>query len=481
MAFVPGYKHDIFVSYASEDDQPLYGAQEGWVTRLIKNLEVLLRQKAIRFPSLWNIHQLPENVRKPTTIMENIRKSATFVVILSPAYVESEWFRCQIDGILDVVKSQVRARSRVFVVERDRLDDEKPPTAFEDLGGYRFWVVEREGGYPRTLGEPGPERLYHQILNTLAHELAQELKKLKTASVEPVVEDKTLAPDIIGTVLLGEGTDDLYFIREEVKHYLEQFRIKVLPEVPYPRGPEAFQHAVRHDLARSDLFVQLLSDSPFKTFPDMSQGYERCQYELAQETEITIMQWRDSELDISTIQDPIQRDFLQSETVMAMGIEEFKAEIVKILSIRETPSKISQYINPLVFINAASADADLSERISQQLEQLGVQPVSPWWEGEPGEIRDYFEQLVLHSEALIIVYGEVPSTWVVHQEFAIRKILPEREEEPHALAIYEGPPPEKKLPLPYKLPQIRILDCRNGVDERQLREFVNSIRTRNGA
>ena len=35
MPFVPGYRHDIFVSYAHVDDKPLLGAKEGWVTILV--------------------------------------------------------------------------------------------------------------------------------------------------------------------------------------------------------------------------------------------------------------------------------------------------------------------------------------------------------------------------------------------------------------------------------------------------------------
>ena len=35
MAFVPNYKHDIFVSYAHVDDEPFPGADKGWVTTLL--------------------------------------------------------------------------------------------------------------------------------------------------------------------------------------------------------------------------------------------------------------------------------------------------------------------------------------------------------------------------------------------------------------------------------------------------------------
>ena len=45
MAFVPGYKHDIFVSYAHVNNQVVPGADEGWVTILVKWLGIGLSQK----------------------------------------------------------------------------------------------------------------------------------------------------------------------------------------------------------------------------------------------------------------------------------------------------------------------------------------------------------------------------------------------------------------------------------------------------
>ena len=45
MAFVPGYKHDVFVSYAPVDDQPHPGIDEGWVTTLLKGLKIELDQR----------------------------------------------------------------------------------------------------------------------------------------------------------------------------------------------------------------------------------------------------------------------------------------------------------------------------------------------------------------------------------------------------------------------------------------------------
>ena len=70
MAFIPNYKYDIFVSYAHVDDQPLPGAEEGWVTTLIKGLKTGLNQKLGRSDiyRLWIDHELSRHVLFPCSI-----------------------------------------------------------------------------------------------------------------------------------------------------------------------------------------------------------------------------------------------------------------------------------------------------------------------------------------------------------------------------------------------------------------------------
>jgi hypothetical protein len=56
-----------------------------------------------------------------------------------------------------------------------------------------------------------------------------------------------------------------------------------------------------------------------------------------------------------------------------------------------------------------------------------------------------------------------------------RKILSQREQPPSALAIFEGPPPEK-MELSVSMPDWMTLDCRGGLDTRVLQQFVQSLR-----
>jgi hypothetical protein len=54
MAFVPGYEHDIFVSYAHRDDEPVVEGR-GWVSTFVDQLTQLLKMRLGRADasSIW--------------------------------------------------------------------------------------------------------------------------------------------------------------------------------------------------------------------------------------------------------------------------------------------------------------------------------------------------------------------------------------------------------------------------------------------
>jgi hypothetical protein len=171
MAFVPAHDHDVFVSYAHIDDAPLYGAQRGWVTTLINNLETVVRQKlGFKDFAIWMDRELAGNRPLTPAIMTALSNTATLLIILSPGYLASEWCHCERQTFLKLVQGRRDAGSQVFVVHCDKLDRSSVPAELADLIGYPFWIQEQEGKAPRTLGVPVPtaaELEYYNRVNQL--------------------------------------------------------------------------------------------------------------------------------------------------------------------------------------------------------------------------------------------------------------------------------------------------------------------------
>jgi hypothetical protein len=176
-ALVPGYLHDIFVSYARVDNQPLPGTDKGWVTTLVNGLKNLLGQKLGRIDaySLWMDYELRGNEPVTPDIAKQLENTAILLVILSPGYLASQWCRLELNRFLAKVGKN---SGRVFVVERDEV---QWPDELSDLLGYKFWVKDA-AGKSRTLATPKPnphEVEYYQKLDELAHELNDKIKSLK--------------------------------------------------------------------------------------------------------------------------------------------------------------------------------------------------------------------------------------------------------------------------------------------------------------
>lgn len=475
MAFVPGQEHDAFVSYAHIDNEPLSGAVEGWVTTLHRNLETVVRQKLgdrERRLSIWIDHELRGNLPFAGDIDTALQRTATLLVIMSPGYLASDWCRKERESFRTMVQARIRAGSRVFIVYRDRVDPGALPAEFGDLLGYRFWIEEGPARVPRTLGVPLPtpaETEYYSRINQLGTELAAELLRLKELGPRPVAAAQGPA------VFLAEVTDDLEPRRDEVRRYLSQAGVRVLPTVYYPRvNGAAFEAAMAADLAQCRLFVQLLSGVAGRKPAAAPNGFPALQYELALRRDTPILQWRARDIDVAAVEDAAQRGLLDQETVRACAMEEFKQAVIDELERKPAPPK-PKPSDILVFVNTDGPDRQLAERIGNCLVEQGVGYSMPLQAGSPEEVRSDMEENLLTCDGLMLVYGASSAGWVRSQLRQCRKVISQRDQPLGALAVFEGPPPDK-VGLDLMLPNLQRLDCRSGLSDASVKQFLSSLR-----
>ena len=113
--------------------------------------------------------------------------------------------------------------------------------------------------------------------------------------------------------------------------------------------------------------------------------------------------------------------------------------------------------------------------MSQRLIEHGFWAAMPPERGEPSEIRRDLEGNLQDCDGLLIVYGQTTATWVRNQLRQARKVVGQREQPLRCLAVCEGPPPEKDG-LAFLLPHLHNLNCRNGLDDSALMEFIECLR-----
>jgi TIR domain len=189
--FVPGFTHDVFVSYTHVDNRK-FGRDAGWVETLVENLRDGLPQKLRRGqPDIWRDPRLSSNEPFSETIRDAVTHAATLLVILSESYLTSEWCQRELALFLEAAKQTGGATGRIFLVRLDTLDHNYWPEAFHGLLGQKFFEQANVDAPARTLGTPAandPEQhLYFQRLDDLSGELATKLLQMKQAAEIAVV------------------------------------------------------------------------------------------------------------------------------------------------------------------------------------------------------------------------------------------------------------------------------------------------------
>ena len=138
MAAVPGYRHDVFVSYAHSDNLPVAGTRTGFVSQLVADLQTEIGRK-VRSLSLdvwWDHYSLAGNTKVTPEIMAAAGNSAAIVIVASPAYLRSEWCGRERNAFLEALERAARSSQAVFIVSIESLDQGQFPGELRDFKGY---------------------------------------------------------------------------------------------------------------------------------------------------------------------------------------------------------------------------------------------------------------------------------------------------------------------------------------------------------
>ena len=247
MAAVPGYRHDVFVSYAHSDNVRVAGAEIGFVSQLVADLRAEVGRKIGKSLDIWWDHyQLSGNTQVTPEIMAAAGDCASIVVIASPAYLRSEWCDRERSTFFQVLsRRQPGLAGRLRGLHRADRAGKAADLGLKDLTGYEFYRALEDGRTTRPLRTEldSDKEPYYNRLSQLVQNVTDHLDGLLTrASTRAAGRGVRwfAAKDAAPCVLLLEVTDDLVERRAELKDYLEQSGVVVLPERRYPRDDIAF-------------------------------------------------------------------------------------------------------------------------------------------------------------------------------------------------------------------------------------------------
>ena len=144
MGYLPGYQHDIFISYAHVDNVAA-NEEPGWVTRFREHLDVQLSKRVGRIGAvkIWQDPSLEGSQLFDKTIEDAINSSGLFIALTSSGYLASEycqqevrWFHRKAGG--ESPGLVVGDRSRFFNVLLNNVPFTEWPAEFGRTSGFPF-------------------------------------------------------------------------------------------------------------------------------------------------------------------------------------------------------------------------------------------------------------------------------------------------------------------------------------------------------
>ncbi len=230
------FQHDVFISYAHLDNQPVLEGQKGWIDDFHHALSVRVSQIVGRELDVWRDPKLNGNDMFPQTIKDQLPHTAVLVSVLSPRYVKSSWctdeFSIFCDACDDAGGIAIGDKARIFKVVKTPLADADEPqrmkNLLQDLLGYEFYRTDPDSGKFHEFS-PDMKQDYWTRLDDLAQDIAALLGKMVAT------ENASGAKPAI---YIAETSQDLKDDRAAVRRDLERRGYTVLPSRPLPLDAE---------------------------------------------------------------------------------------------------------------------------------------------------------------------------------------------------------------------------------------------------
>jgi hypothetical protein len=405
---VAGSGLDVFVSYAHADNGIPHGtaADRGWVTALASNLNVGPNVLVKRF---FIDHQLRPGDDFNDDLFRKVEQSSLLLLLLSQNYIESSWCGKELAHFIRIHSSDPEKPQDVFVVELAPYESfDNVPENIQLLRkrviNAKFWYQRGDASAPSLAGFPSPTECgkvgcerYWSVLDDLRGAVDHRLRELRARpltqsepapsalDVDRASRSVARPPNMGGTVLLADTTEDLEAQRNAVKLALEPEGIVVVPEGDYVGlTAQEFDATIAEDLAHSALFVQLLSSTAGRTVKGLgfAAPLPQLQFEKALKAKVPIVQWCEALPNVDIV-DSRHAKLFETPFLRVTHLEDFKTIIVDQLAAEVRRRQLESQersaatqgtprsTKRTVFVDDFAGETELSDRLRVLIRQHG--------------------------------------------------------------------------------------------------------------
>jgi hypothetical protein len=481
--------YDIFLSYRHLDNQKLTTEQDGWVSRLHKDIAARVCQYLGSEVTMWRDPRLQGNDYFGDAIEQALLDVAVLISIVTPGYQRSDWCRRELAAFIAAAEKQggirLGTKSRLFKVLKTPTPLGEQPTALQNLLGYEFFYDGKEFHL-----DPDPilaERRYLAKLDDLARDIHLLLKDLARETIAAQQQGKSQNGK---AVYLAWTTSDLQDSRDRIRRELLDRDLVVLPETDPPMQADSFADSVRRALGQCQLSIHPIG-SRFGVVPEGdNRSLAWLQHDLATERykrgAFRRILWMPPDL---VVQEQTQKDFLgrlereiggptNGFQFLKTSLEELKTIIIKQLDDevpKATPKTAASSGRIHVYLICERTDHDAVQTLATFLRQRGYVVDLPLLIGDPSDIRTDHQETLAACDAVLLYHGAGSEAWLREKIRDCRKVFGWGREKPFlANGIYLGPEPDQ-LKREYQNDEFMICRSYERVSPEALEPFVTAV------
>jgi len=327
MAFVPGHKHDLFLSYAHDEAV--------WADAFRKALCTEFHVRTGAEVTVWQDSQkLRVGQKWADEIEVGIRTAAAFLAIVSPIYMNSWWCRKERAVVLEKKLEALKVDSLYRFLKVVKTPGSEDPVA--DLQDIRFF--NPADGYEHPEGSP-------EFTATI-RALARDVRELLTLLSNKAQEIYVAPPE----------TSDMRTEREELIRELKDRGFTIKPD--YLLDPWYGKDAIRRAMDKVTHVIFILCVAP--------DDFTSDQIEVAQELGRPVVYWTRPGSAVGLPELPAG-----SERLGGRSIRELIPQLLEKLKPRETPEPAPSSTGAAqVYLNYDTTlpeDARIAERIAVEV------------------------------------------------------------------------------------------------------------------
>jgi hypothetical protein len=407
-------EYDIYISYAKEDNYPLQGAEQGWISTFQNYLKQILKQVLKRQPFFLSLSNQTE------LSGEEFKKIKVIVCVISPEFISNKSCLQNLETILEL------KNKKIFKVIKSKVDPTLVPSELKELKAYDLSRNNRQTE-ELFLQEPGEDN-YSENQWTKLYDLAVDISK------ELITPKVAKAGQKSRYIYLSETYPQYDKEKVLIKRELEKHGWIVLPNEKYPENVDDLENFVLENLEKCSTSIHLIG-SVFANQSSYAESYTiEVENRLAAEYSSKNSQldadyeailkfkrfiWiapelkKSGERHKSFIENFLRNgESIEGAEILQTPLEDFKCIIKTNLEspiILPGTNKINKNSIYLIYDKADQKEA---EELSTFFEQTGLEVLRPVFKGGLTEIRKQHFTNLNNCNATIILFGKVNEKWV---------------------------------------------------------------------